>query len=133
MEQPKPTVNRTEVEKIVGGYWIVYLMTLRDGGPEEGGWFYEAGDMIACVPCLRRKKVVQYHDEATDEFWDEFIEWLNKEEPQRVKNVCKMLVDEGYGKFDNEFRSTRPRHDSLRLSWSEDLVTHFPTDRPCYE
>jgi len=131
--------RRTDVR----GWWTVYSLSLGYGGPEEGGWWYDRGEAIALVPAVR-PAIEEWSESDSDSRWYERDgEWSivryedGGETPAHVAALCDRMVADGFGQFDGEYRSTRPRHDSLSLRWVRDdgngAPRGFPESRPVYE
>lgn len=122
------TVNK----RVKSGYWLIFELTRSYGGPEEGGWWYDSGNMIACIPAERECLTEQtWNDNG---YWDEQVtEWLGKREDNKaLVEVLKALTEMGYAE-DGEYCHVRPRHESIAVRWDDEIVTHFPEQRPFYE
>lgn len=39
--------------RLVEGWLAVYRVSQAYGGPEEGGWYYGCGELVACIPATR--------------------------------------------------------------------------------
>lgn len=39
--------------RLAEGWLAVYRVSQAYGGPEEGGWYYSCGELIACIPATR--------------------------------------------------------------------------------
>lgn len=39
--------------RLAEGWLAVYRVSQAYGGPEEGGWYYGCGELIACIPAIR--------------------------------------------------------------------------------
>lgn len=118
--------------KIVSGYWTVYKLYRNYGGPEEGGWWYDSGVLIAAIPAERTLRLE--FDKEEDVLISETFDDQEAPRPQIVLDLIRHLEDGGFGKFDtSELSSSHPKHEVLSLEWREELVTHFPSETPHYE
>ncbi len=124
---PEPV---TQVRHI-RGFWIISIMSQCYGGSEEGGWWYDCGETLAAIPHTRSGDfTVTISENGLDDY---SLERWRDDIPADVKLLMDRLVEEGYGKFDNQYHSTSPRHDSLAVHWSENITMGFPDERPRYE
>lgn len=89
-------------------YVNAYLVSRRCGGPEEGGWWYDAGEPLASVP-------VGCRDIAAIEEW-------------RVK-----LTDMFSDRASKSHRSSVFGGPDLEVYIEEHPAWRFPADRPYYE
>lgn len=73
------------------------------GGPEEGGWWYDAGECIKTVVCLTREQADEIHAELSERF-------------PRTGKRSSVLYGEDYD-----------------VTIDDEQGTFFPENRPHYE
>jgi len=149
-------LSRTEgehletIRKPVSGWWAVYRLSQACGGSEEGGWWYDCGELVAAFPGERAAD----HEYRTETFLtklqladgselDQYesgetsldsVRYVSHEKPQHVVAMLGKLVEDGQGIFDDgEYTSTRPRHETLTCRWVTTLALSFPSEVPSYE
>ena len=76
------------------------------GGPEEGGWWYDAGNPLASIPCR------------------------TEEEIEAAKKLLHDIFDEEYNK---NGRYSVIGTDDLVVYVEDDFAAPFPAERPHYE
>ena len=122
------------VETEVSGWWLVYRKHLNHGGNEEGGWWYESGELIAAIPARRKATfLVNSDNEWENDPGEREIRYVEGEKPALVMMLEDYLKDNGFGLFDNEHRKTCPRQNSLNVCWSTSFDTYYPKTTPHYE
>ena len=88
----------------------VYAVTRHFGGPEEGGWWYNAGDPLASVPL---------EDEESES------------EENRKKLVAKyekMFEDEKWGDIHHSTGGV-----DVQVRFEKEIAQYWPQTRPHYE
>jgi hypothetical protein len=138
-------------------YLNAYLVSRVYGGPEEGGWWYDAGEPIACIPIPTKvekgqdyymnggKAVIQKcrdcdgtglidcSDEECDcnregRGYDHFVHCDCGEVPADVEALFKM--NEQYKEL---LKEEIGRGEELRLAVEKKMGQPFPSGRPHYE
>lgn len=122
-----------KMEKLVVGYWCIYKMHLEYGGPEEGGWHYEAGEMVACLPAERRA-ILNFPSEEF-EYEPTVDQYLEDEQSCAILGLLKAHVTTVLGGEigGDAFRSVAPKKDTYWVMWCEQPDRYFPKERPRYE
>ena len=110
--------------------WQVY------GGPEEGGWFIEAGEPVQSVV---------YSDEDEDTFlavsddavWEERYELLRRTTLAYTQGKAPTPKATGYGGYTflpgSDEPSTYQEDNSFRSCFEDHFAEAYPTERPRYE
>jgi len=87
----------------------VYEVHRSYGGPEEGGWWYDSGELVEQFVC---------DDDEMPEFIAELKEKYPRQEPGSRDYYCNVLYTGG----------------DYRIDWSrKPMPNHFPEVRPHYE
>ena len=125
---------------VVEVYVNAYIVTREYGGPEEGGWYYDAGYPVASVPVF---VVVDIPDEEIEEVrsgqspWFQnvddflFVQAKDTDEVQDMREeLYKTLSMGGYG-------DDRPRHSvlsegELEIYFDTEFAKPFPEETPYY-
>jgi hypothetical protein len=105
-------------EQNIQGDLMTYLVGVYDcaqqfGGPEEGGWWYDSGDLVRVVG------VYHSHDKAMDHCCK-----LNQRLRSRVF---------GPNKGKHEYTSVVSEGEVSAMVWENRAPEHFPNRRPHYE
>jgi len=88
-------------------YVNAYEVSRHYGGPEEGGWWFDAGTPLASVPCVT--------DEAVDE----------------AKTHLQFLFGPAYE--GNRDRHSVIGEENLEIFVEDTVATPFPAETPHYE
>ena len=97
------------MEDLIDGWWCVYETDRRYGGPEEGGWWYDDGVLISCVPASRSRLKAKYGTDCDEQ------------------HAGKALLEAVVG-------TQRWPADKLSLEWrDEQPEPYYPQSKPRYE
>ena len=122
LEESFPSVDQTEVRlqngrwfpvsmesRLFGGisYLNAYNVNRLYGGPEEGGWWFDAGDPVASVPLREEDAVTQMEWEG---YLKEKVAWSSKYDRGSVLG-----------------------HDDFEIRHEDQFAAPFPTETPRYE
>jgi hypothetical protein len=104
-----------------GLYWVaIYLIDLAYGGPEEGGWWYQAGTLVI-DPAIYQTTGVGPAAFTSAEAAQTCA--------QRMRNALPVLNS---GRPDIDQTSSVGRYE-VRTTRALTLATHFPEIRPTYD
>lgn len=91
------------------GYINVYLHDRAYGGPEEGGWWYSCGEVVASLPCD------DVHSDASVQLADSLRDWCHTQNADRPpihsmssEGEYVVLIEMEAGR---DYPATRPRYE----------------------
>jgi len=135
-------------------YLNAYLTTRKYGGAEEGGWWYDVGKCVACVPYLIPEELEKEGNEFRADLARNRTEWSRETISTEVAYFIKRRIidfDRKYESF-NSFLDEETKELELKLKdleWGDpnsvnggekiqvyrdmDFGRDFPTFRPHYE
>jgi len=110
-------------------YINAYYVTRHYGGPEEGGWWYDAGRMAAQIPIE-----VDFKDQSSDDgqYCGLFQNMTNKSEIRVIDYVINHLYDtlgsDAWGSISSVNGGME-----IRVALEDHEAESYPAERPHYE
>lgn len=101
-------------------YVNVYHVDRCYGGPEEGGWYYDAGSPWASIPCINdntKGEIDPTHDVAPETFGVVYSRWRKWCEEENERNP-----DYTHTNGEGEFRVTIEDHPAK--AWPRERVRY---------
>lgn len=129
---PDDEVNLVSRQVTITAFYCVYELDQAYGGPEEGGWWYTRGSLLACIPVTRTGTLICEENcsdpvDFSDVRWDTPLHNL-----EAVKELNTRLEEDGFGVFVNYY-STTLKASQLCGYWQETIDLYFPEVKPHYE
>jgi hypothetical protein len=104
-----------------GLYWVaIYLVDLVYGGPEEGGWWYQAGTLVI-DPAIYQTVGIAPAAFATPEAAQDHAGRMRATLPKVNEGRPDITQTNSVGVYE------------VRMGRASTLPTHFPAKRPRYE
>jgi len=97
-----------------------YAVSRHYGGPEEGGWWYDAGEPLASVPI-----------EATEN--ETGLAPLDPEQAERIREQLRAQLSEYKTSRASQGRYSVLGGDDIEVYIEDHPAQHFPEQRPHYE
>ena len=124
---------------VIEVYVNAYIVTREYGGPEEGGWYYDAGYPVASMPVF---VVVDIADEEIEEvrsgqspWFDDVDEFLFVQ--AKDTDEVQMVREKMYKELGMYYGDDRPRHSVLSegelvIYFDDEFAKPFPEETPYY-
>ncbi len=99
----------------------VYMVDKAFGGPEEGGWWYDYGDLVIDTDLLKANGISLP------------IAYDNMDTAERVCGYQNQLLNNTLNVGRREISSMASAGRYMAMVFENELPNHFPTEKPRYE
>lgn len=116
-------------------YYAVYEVSRHYGGPEEGGWWFDRGEVLYCAPVPRSDRA--HLSERRDQFGRRWTATVDRVTPRALRRFERMAARD-FGYLPVKPRGYRGRSSVIGGPDIEVRITayvpqDYPAERPHYE
>lgn len=110
----------------------VYHVELCYGGPEEGGWYFQAGILSPCHPVMYFEAASKPVEGNPDNDWPE-IEWVPTQEAKDARGIIQGFLDANENFGAPSLYASNSRGQFVAYIDIGHPSSYFPKERPHYE